>query len=317
MKIVVLDGYTLNPGDLDWCGLEEVGKVEIYDRTPHEQLLARAEGADILFTNKAPLSSSCMEKLGSLRYIGVLATGYDVVDIEAARAKGITVTNVPGYGPESVGQMVFAHILNVTNNVAAHADDVIEGGWSRNEDYCYWITPQVELKDKVLGIIGYGEIGRATTRIALAFGMKVLVHTRSLPKNLEENVELADLDKLLKDADIISLHCPLTEQTREMIDEEKINLMKTSAILVNCSRGPLISEKALAHALNSDRIQAACLDVLSEEPVKKPNPLIGAKNCYITPHIAWATREARSRLLDIAIDNLRLFLQGKTRNSLT
>ncbi len=317
MKIVVLDGYTLNPGDLDWSALENIGDVKIYERTPADEVLDRAEGAEIVFTNKTVLSADIQGKLPSLKYIGVLATGYDVVDIEAARRHKITVTNVPGYGPDSVAQMVFAHILNITNNVAGHAQDVNQGGWSKTEDFCYWLTPQMELKDKILGIVGYGEIGRATARIGIAFGMEVLIYTRTVPASLPDRVRHTNLEELLASADIISLHCPLTDQTRELIDEKKIKLMKDSAILVNCSRGPLVHEKALADALNAGKIKAACLDVLSEEPVKSENPLIGARNCYITPHIAWATREARTRLLSIAIDNLRAFLRQERQNCIT
>ena len=317
MKIVVLDGFTLNPGDLDWSELEKIGNVEVYERTSPDQLLLRAADAEIVFTNKTVLKGPDLDRLPALRYIGVLATGYDIVDIEAARQQGITVTNVPGYGPDSVGQMVFAHILNVTNNVAEHAQHVGGGGWSKADDYCYWLTPQVELKDKVLGIIGYGEIGKATARIGIAFGMKVVIATRTPPKSLPAGITHTSITELLATADIISLHCPLTDQTRQLIDEKNIELMKNSAILVNCSRGPLVDEEALANALNTGRIRAACLDVLSEEPVRHENPLIGAKNCFITPHIAWATLEARTRLLAIAVDNLRAFLQHKKRNCLT
>ncbi len=317
MKIVVLDGYTLNPGDLDWSELDQFGSVEVYDRTSPDQLESRAEDAEIIFTNKTVLAAHNLQNLPSLRYIGVLATGYDVVDLEAARQQGITVTNVPGYGPDSVGQMVFAHILNVTNNVAEHARDINLGGWSKANDYCYWLTPQVELKDKVLGIIGYGEIGKATARIATAFGMNVVIFTRTVPKNLPEKVSYTNLQELLSTSDFISLHCPLTPETKEIINEETLQLMKKSAILINCGRGPLVHEQDLAHALNTGRIKAACLDVLSEEPVRQENPLIGAKNCFITPHISWATLEARTRLLAIAVDNLRAFLENKKLHCLT
>lgn len=313
MEIVVLDGYTLNPGDLDWAPLYAFGMVQIYDRTAPDQIW-RAGEAEIVFTNKAPLDAAALERLPKLKYIGVLATGYDVIDIETARKRGITVTNIPDYGAESVAQMTFAHILNITNNVAGHAADVAAGGWSRTDDYCYWLTPQVELKDKVLGIIGFGEIGRAAARLGQAFGMRVLVVTRTPPADLSGDIRLVDLEELLRKSDIITLHCPLTEATRALINDETIGLMKESAILVNCSRGQLIDEEALARALENDRIRAACLDVLSREPVRGDNPLIGAKNCYITPHIAWATREARSRLLGIAADNLRAFLAGKPQN---
>lgn len=316
MEIVVLDGYTLNPGDLDWAPLYTFGLPQIYDRTAPDQIW-RAREAEAVFTNKTPLDADALETLPKLKYIGVLATGYDVVDVEAARRKGITVTNVPGYGAESVAQMTFAHILNISNNVAGHAADVDAGGWSQTEDYCYWLTPQVELKDKILGIIGFGEIGRAVARLARAFGMQVLIVTRTPPDPLPDDIRVVDSDELLRKADVVTLHCPLTETTRSLINEETIGLMKDSAILVNCSRGQLIDEGALAGALENGRIKAACLDVLSREPVRGDNPLIGIKNCYITPHIAWATREARTRLLAIAADNLRSFLDGKPQNTVS
>jgi len=317
MNIVVLDGYTLNPGDLDWKDMEHIGTLQVYERTPEEQIVQRAEDAEIVFTNKTPLSAATLADLPMLKYIGVLATGYDAIDLEAARGNNITVTNVPGYGAYSVAQMVFAHILNITNNVADHAADVAEGGWNRVDDYCYCLTPQIELRDKKLGIIGYGEIGKATAGIGRAFGMDISIHTRTPPQNLPEGMHCSTLDDLLQTSDYISLHCPLTEQTREIINEERIRQMKESAILINCSRGPLVNEEALARALNNSTIAAACLDVLSEEPVRSPNPLIGARNCVITPHIAWATREARSRLLAIAVDNLQAFLRGESRNCIT
>lgn len=314
MNIVVLDGFTLNPGDLDWKELETFGNLKVYERTSSEQVIERARDAQAVFTNKTMFSADTLESLPGLRFIGVLATGYDGIDVDAARRLGITVANVPGYGPDSVAQMVFGHILNFTNNVAEHSRDVIRGGWSETDDYCYWLTPQVELRDKILGVIGYGEIGRATARIGEAFGMKVLIHTRTVPENLSGNIRHVDLDELLTTSDFISLHCPLTDKTHELINAEKISLMKDSAILINCSRGPLVDEEALAAALSEDKIRGAGLDVLSEEPVRKDNPLIGVKNCAITPHIAWATREARTRLMAMAVDNLRAFLDGKPKN---
>lgn len=314
MNIVVLDGYTLNPGDLDWQELASLGSLQVHERTLSDQIISRAKGAKAVFINKTVLSGSTLEKLPGLQFIGVLATGYDVVDLEAARHLGITVANVPGYGPESVAQMVFGHILNFTNNVAGHNHDVRQGGWHQTEDYCYWLTPQVELKDKVLGIIGYGEIGKATARIGEAFGMRILIHTRTVPQNLSANIHHVTLDQLLTDSDFVSLNCPLTDQTRELINAKTLALMKRTAILINCSRGPLVDENALAMALEEGIIAGAGLDVLSEEPVRKKNPLIGARNCVITPHIAWATREARTRLLAIAVNNLRTFLAGNPQN---
>lgn len=317
MNIVVLDGFTLNPGDLDWQELASFGSLQVYERTSDDQIISRARGAEAVFTNKTVLSAEVLEQLPNLKFIGVLATGYDVIDSEAARRLGITVTNVPGYGPESVAQFVFGHILNFTHNVAGHNDDVIKGGWSKRGDFCYWLTPQVELKNKVLGIVGFGEIGKVTAKIGEAFGMVITIHTRTPPQDLPANIHHLTLEELLQKSDFISLNCPLNEQTREMINEDRIGLMKPTAILINCSRGPLVDEHALAAALNKGRIAGAGLDVLSVEPARQDNPLIGAKNCVITPHIAWATKEARTRLLATAVDNLRTFLQGKPNNQVT
>lgn len=314
MKIVILDGYTLNPGDLDWNPLESHGMLHIYERTPGEQILERARDAGIIFTNKTPLTAETLRHLPGLRYIGVLATGYDVVDIEAARKHNITVTNVPAYGVDSVAQMVFAHILNITNNVAVHARDVANGGWSAQDDFCYLLSPQIELTNKIMGIIGYGDIGKATARLATAFKMKVLIHTRTLPKNLAPNEQLVDLETLLKESDIISLHCPLTEKTKNLINSHSLQLMKKAAILINCSRGPLVDEGALYQALENGEILAAGLDVLEREPPPHSSQLYGLKNCFITPHIAWATLEARTRLLDTAIGNLEAFLDERSQN---
>lgn len=314
MKIVILDGFTLNPGDLDWSPLKRFGHVEIYDRTPGHLVLERAAGAEIIFTNKTPLREDTLSQLPQLKYIGVLATGYDVVDITAARRMSISVTNVPGYGPDSVAQMVFSHILNITNNVNLHCRDVEKGGWQKQEDFCYLLSPQIEISKKTMGIIGYGEIGRATARIARAFNMRVLVHTRTEPRSLPENVSCVDLETLLSKSDIVSLHCPLTDSTRHLINSDRLKLMKRTSILINCSRGPLVNEQDLAGALEKGDIAAAGLDVLMVEPPSRENPLIGARNCNITPHIAWATREARTRLLQIAVGNLHSYLQGSAEN---
>ena len=317
MKIVILDGFTLNPGDLDWGELERLGDLQEYDRTPQDKVIERALGAEIVFTNKTVLGADILAGLPELKYIGVLATGYDVVDVLSAGERGVVGTNVPGYGPESVAQMVFAHILNITNNVAAHAQDVSKGGWSSNDDFCYWLTPQIELKGKGLGIIGYGEIGRAVASLGNAFGMNIFINSRTAPQQLPEHYQVMDLETLLSTADIVSLHCPLTEHTRHMINEKKLQLMKPSAILINCSRGPLIDETSLAKALEENVIAAAGLDVLTIEPPLQENVLFNTKHCYITPHIAWATKEARARLMGIAIDNLKAFLQGKGVNVVT
>ena len=314
MKIVVLDGYTLNPGDLSWKELDELGEVAIFDRTPAHKVLERAAGAGILLTNKTALNASVLSRLPELRYIGVLATGYNVVDIDAARKGGIAVTNVPAYGIDSVAQMCFAHILNLTNRVAGHAAGVSRGQWCKAADFCYWEHPLIELAGKTLSIIGYGDIGRAVARLARAFGMQVLIHTRTPPDRLPEGMVAVDLDRAFAEADIISLHCPLTEATEKLVDAERLGRMKPGAFLINTSRGPLLDEDAVAEALNSGRLAGAGLDVLSMEPADRNNPLLSAKNCFITPHIAWATREARSRLFAIAAENIRAFLQGAPKN---
>jgi len=314
MNITVLDGFTLNPGDLDWGSLAHLGNLSVYDRTEPGQIAERSADADILFTNKTIISSELINSLKKLKYIGVLATGYDVVDVGAARKKNIPVTNVPGYGPESVAQMVFAHLLNITNNVAGHARDVSSGGWAKNDDFCYLLSPQIELSGKTMGIVGYGQIGKAVGRLALAFGMQLLIHSRTEPESLPENTEFCGLNDLFSRSDVISLHCPLTDATRNMVNTDTLNSMKKSAILINCSRGPLVNEDDLARSLKQNSIAAAGLDVLSTEPPAKEHPLYNLKNCFITPHIAWATKEARERLLQIAVDNLRSFLAGKPQN---
>ena len=314
MKIVVLDGYTLNPGDLSWKELDELGEVAIFDRTPAAKVLERAAGAGILLTNKTALDAAVLSRLPELRYIGVLATGYNVVDIDAARKGGIAVTNVPAYGIDSVAQMCFAHILNLTNRVAGHAAGVSRGQWCKAADFCYWEHPLIELAGKTLSIIGYGDIGQAVARLALAFGMQVLIHTRTPPDRLPEGMVAVDLDRAFAEADIISLHCPLTEATEKLVDAERLGRMKPGAFLINTSRGPLLDEDAVAEALNSGRLAGAGLDVLSAEPADRKNPLLAAKNCFITPHIAWATREARCRLFAIAAENIQAFLCGNPQN---
>jgi glycerate dehydrogenase len=307
-------GYTLNPGDLNWKELEKFGEVEIFDRTPVASVLERGAGAGILLTNKTVLDAPLLSQLPHLRYIGVLATGYNVIDLDAARKYGITVTNVPAYGIDSVAQMCFAHILNLTNRVAGHAAGVAGGKWSASADFCYWEHPLIELTGKTLSIIGYGDIGKAVARLALAFGMKILIHTRTPPALLPEGILNVDLGRAFTEADIISLHCPLTEATEKMVNAERLQQMKPGAFLINTSRGPLLDEQAVARALNTGRLAGAGLDVLSVEPAAKGNPLLQAKNCFITPHIAWATREARSRLFDIAAKNIEAFLKGNPRN---
>ena len=315
MKIVVLDGYCLNPGDLTWEAMASLGELKVYDRTSPKDLLERAEGAEVLITNKTLITGKDMEALPQLKYIGVLATGYNVVDIESAKKKGIVVTNIPAYSTNSVAQMVFAHILNITQRVGHYACMNRQGKWSDNADFCYWDTDLIELNGKWIGIVGYGNIGQATARIALAFGMKVGVFTSKAQSELPEGIIKMDLDDLFKNCDIVSLHCPLTPSTQEMVNAERLSLMRSNAILINTGRGPLINEQDLANALNEGKIAAAGLDVLSIEPPVPSNPLLSARNCFITPHIAWATKEARIRLMQIAVDNLKEFKRGNIINN--
>ncbi len=314
MRIVVLDGHTLNPGDLDWDALEALGSCEIYDRTPPDQVVSRAQGAEIVLTNKTMLSRESIERLPQLRYIGVLATGYNVVDVEAAQRRGICVTNVPAYGTPSVAQMVFAHVLNLTQHVAEHAQSVRAGDWSRGEDFCYWNFPLMELAGLTMGIIGFGRIGRETAKLARDFGMKVIYQDVSPAPVPPSEARPVDLDTLFRDSDVVSLHCPLTPANRGFVNKPRLEMMKPSAFLINTSRGPLVDEPALAEALHAGRIAGAGLDVLCEEPPRADNPLLSARNCYITPHIAWATRSARQRLMEIAISNVRAFVEGNPQN---
>lgn len=315
MKIVVLDGYGLNPGDLSWSAWETLGELKVYDRTSPSELLERSEGAEVLITNKTLITANDMALLPELKYIGVLATGYNVVDIDEAKARGIVVANIPAYSTASVAQMVFAHILNITQRVGYYADENVRGRWTNNPDFCYWDTNLVELDGKKMGIVGYGNIGKATARIALAFGMEVLAYTSKEQKDLPQGVKKATLDELFAESDVISLHCPLTPDTKELVNANRLKTMKPNAILINTGRGPLVNEQDLADALNEGRIAGAGLDVLSVEPSVAGNPLLSAKNCFITPHIAWATKEARTRLMDIAINNLRSYQKGNIINN--
>ncbi len=317
MKIVVLDGYTVNPGDLSWEPLEELGECTVYERTSPEELHKHAVDADILLTNKVILSADVLKKLPALKYIGVLATGYNVVDTEAAKAQGIVVTNIPAYSTPSVAQMVFAHILNITQQVKLHSDEVRQGRWSNNSDFCFWDTPLIELQGKRIGIIGLGHTGLKTARIALGFGMRVYAYTSKSSLQLPPEIKKLELDKLFATSDIVSLHCPLTEETKKMVNEERLALMKPTAILINTGRGPLVDEKALADALNNEKIYAAGVDVLSTEPPLPDNPLLTARNCYITPHIAWATEASRQRLMEIMVSNIKAFLAGKPENKVS
>lgn len=314
MQIIVLDGYTLNPGDLSWSEWEKFGKCKVYDRTPREKVLERAAPAEIVLTNKTPLDQETIRRLEKCRYIGVLATGYNVVDIQAAAARHIPVTNVPNYGTESVAQMTFALLLELTQHVGHHAQSVREGRWCSSPDWCYWDLPLIELDGKKLGIVGFGRIGNAVARIGRAFGMEILIHTRHPNEKSSGSGRFLPLEQILEQSDVVSLHCPLTEQTQHLMNAERIGRMKRTAYLLNTSRGPLIVEQALAEALNAEQIAGAGMDVLSNEPPAADNPLLTAKNCLITPHQAWATRNARSRLMEIALQNLSSFLEGRPQN---
>ncbi|MEK3911228.1 D-2-hydroxyacid dehydrogenase [Paenibacillus sp. FSL H7-0331] len=310
-NIVVLDGYTLNPGDLDWGRLEQLGNVTVYDRTAVTEIVERAAHADIVLTNKTQLSAAILEQLPKLKYIGVLATGYNIVDTEAAKQRGIPVTNIPTYGTQSVAQFVFALLLELCHRVQTHSDAVHAGDWNNCPDFCFTRSPLIELSGKTMGLIGLGRIGGQVARIANAFGMRVIAvgSGRSNPTPVE-GVEWVELDQLLTESDVISLHCPLTPATEKLINAERLALMKHSAILINTSRGALINEQDLAIALNDRRIAGAAVDVLSVEPPVPSNPLYAAANCLITPHIAWATKEARARLMGTAVDNVQSFLSG-------
>lgn len=314
MKIVVLDGYTLNPGDLSWDGIKQLGECTVYDRTPPELTVERAAGAEIVITNKVVFNEKVISQLPRLKYIGVLATGFNVVDVVAAKKAGIIVTNIPAYSTASVAQMVFSHILNFAQNVAVHAQSVSDGEWAASADFAYCKTPQTELAGKILGIIGFGQIGQTVAKIGLAFGMKVIFTNRS-KKETGLQASQVELDTLLAESDFISINCPLTTENTGFINKSTLEKMKPSVFLVNTGRGPLINEQDLADALNSGRIAGAGLDVLSVEPPLPGNPLPKAKNCYTTPHIAWATFEARSRLMKIATENVKAFINGRPQNS--
>jgi glycerate dehydrogenase len=313
VNVVVLDGYTANPGDLNWDAFAGLGTLNVFDRSTPAQIVERALEAEVVITNKASLDAAAIRALPRLRYIGVLATGYNVVDIAAAKERGIVVSNVPEYSTPNVAQAVFALLLELTNRVGHHSDTVRAGRWSKCVDWCYWDFPLTELAGRTLGIVGYGRIGAAVARIATAFGMKVIARRRGLIPD-DEPAKPVDLDRIFRESDVLSLHCPLTPDTRHLVNAVRISEMKRTAFLINTSRGALIDEAALATALNNGRLAGAALDVLAEEPPSPENPLLRAKNCLITPHIAWATREARTRLLRIAAENLRAWQAGKPQN---
>ena len=314
-NIVVLDGHTLNPGDLDWHAIEALGALTVHVRTDDAEIIARARGADILLTNKTAITAGTIAALPGLRFIGVLATGHNVVDAAAAHARGIPVCNVPGYGTASVAQHVFALLLELTQHTGHHAQTVREGRWNACRDFCYWDFPLIELAGRTLGIVGYGSIGEAVARIGLAFGMKVIASARK-PRNTEsvEGVEFVSTEEIFRRADVVTLHCPLTEETRGLVNAARLATMKATAFLINTGRGPLVVEPDLADALNAGRLAGAGLDVLSIEPPQPGNPLLAAKHCIITPHIAWATHSSRSRLMEVVAENVRAFLAGKPQN---
>lgn len=315
MKIVILDGYTLNPGDLSWEELKKFGDVVIYDRTPADKVVERAEGAEVIFTNKTPVGEDALHQLPSLKYIGVLATGYNIINTEAAKARGIIVANVPGYGTASVVQMTFALLLELCLHVQPHSNAVREGKWSRSADFCFWDYPLVELAGKTLGIIGFGSIGQKVGDVAAAFGMNIIGNSRHrTDQSHRPNFRWAEVPELLQQSDVVSIHCPLFPETKGLINEESLKSMKSSAFLLNTSRGSIIVDEDLADALNNDVIAGAGIDVLSAEPPAKDNPLFTAKNCIITPHIAWATKEARARLMEITVNNLSAFISGNPVN---
>ncbi|MBE6742022.1 MAG: D-2-hydroxyacid dehydrogenase [Ruminococcaceae bacterium] len=312
MKIVNLDGYSTNPGDLSWEQFEKYGDFVVYERTKPEEIIERAKDADCLIINKSYISAEIIEKLPKLKYVGLQSTGYNAVDCKAAKEKGIIVSNIPSYSTNEVAQLVFALILEITNQVALHSDAVHSGEWSSCPDFCFWKSPLEELNNKTIGIIGFGSIGKRVAEISKAFGMKVLVNTPH-PTD-DSSVTFCSFDELLKNSDIITCHCPLNEETENLINKDSIEKMKNTAIFINTSRGPVVDDKALADALNEGSIKAAGLDVLRVEPPTDGNPLLTAKNCYITPHIAWAAVETRARLLEILEENLKSFLDGKPQN---
>ena len=312
-RIVILDGYTLNPGDLDWSALAALGGLTVHDRTPAELVLERAAGASIVLTNKTPVTRTVIESLPELRCIGVLATGYNVVDVAAAKERGISVTNVPGYGTAAVAQHVFALLLELTQRTGLHSDSVRAGDWARSVDWCYWRTPLVELAGLTMGIVGYGAIGQAVARIAQAFGMNVIAATRTLRAD-ESGVIFTSVDDVFRRADVVSLHCPLTPETQGLVNAARLATMKPSAFLINTGRGPLIVEKDLADALRTAVIAGAAVDVLSTEPPAADNSLLTAPHCLITPHLAWAAKASRQRLMDAVVENVRAFLDGSPVN---
>ncbi len=314
MKIVVLDGYALNPGDLSWKAFDEFAEFTVYDRTPAKRIVERIGNAELVLTNKAALNKAVINSCPSLKYIGILATGYNIVDLEAASNANITVTNIPAYSTDSVAQLVFSHILNIVNRVQLHADAVKNGDWVNSPDFSFWLSPQIELAGKTLGIVGFGRIGQKVAEIGHAFGMTVLFQNRSSKKNVPSYYRQCELDELLEKSDVVSLNCPLTDNNREFMNKHRFAQMKPGAILINTGRGALIQEQDLTNVLNEGHLAAAGLDVLSTEPPTPDNPLLRAKNTFITPHVAWATKESRQRLMNLALENIEAFLNRKKLN---
>lgn len=314
MKIVVLDGRTVNQGDLTWNDLQALGECIVYESTTSAEIVPHCSDADIVLTNKVPFSKETLAQLPLLKYIGVLATGYNIVDIAAAGRQGVVVTNIPSYSTNSVVQSVFAHLLNITNQVAHYTDEVRSGAWVQSRDFCFWNTPLIELADKTMGIVGLGHIGARVAEVAHALEMKVIAFTSKQQNELPNYITPVDKEALFRQSDVVTLHCPLTAATKAFVNDEALRWMKPTAILINTGRGPLIDEQAVADALNSDRLFAAGVDVLSVEPPTAGNPLLSAKHCYFTPHIAWATKEARVRLMRIAVENIRAFQIGAPIN---
>lgn len=315
MKIVILDGYTENPGDLSWAGLEALGELTVYDRTPADKIVERIGDAEIVFTNKTPISRETIAACESIRFIGVLATGYNIIDVAFARERGIPVCNVPGYSTVSVAQHVFALLLEITSHVGSHSDSVHAGKWTECADFCYWNKPLIELCGKTFGIIGYGSIGKAVARIAAAFGMKVLVcATHVDPSQETESIRYASRDEIFAKSDVISFHCPLFPETQGMVNKDSIASMKDGVILINTARGPIVVDEDVVEAVKSGKIYAYAADVVSAEPIHPDNPLLGVENVILTPHIAWAPKESRQRLMDITVSNLKAFLDGAPVN---
>ncbi|MBD5249081.1 MAG: D-2-hydroxyacid dehydrogenase [Barnesiella sp.] len=314
-NIVVLDGYSVNPGDMSWKGFENLGNLTVYDRTSPDRIVERAADAQVVITNKVPLKGDVLRALPNLKYVGVLATGYNIIDLDAARELGVVVTNIPAYSTESVAQMVFAHLLNIVQRIDLYTNEIRAGEWCRCADFCYMNFPHIELAGKTMGIVGFGNIGKAVARIAHAFGMNVITTSSKPASELPDYVTKVTMEQLLNLSDVVSLHTPLTPATRNLINASTLAQMKPTSILINTGRGPLVNDSDLADALNNGVIHAAGLDVLSTEPPREDNPLLTAKNCFLTPHIAWATTEARTRLMEIAVNNLKSYLDGNVINN--